>query len=137
MPSTRSSLARRAFTALLSLTWALVALAHDMSPAARKEVETLLAHVGSSGCEFYRGGTWYNAVDAKSHLERKFRYMANRQMIATAEEFIAKGASKSSMTGEAYSIRCNKAAVQPSAAWLEAELRKLRMPGAAPSQPAR
>ena len=113
------------------------AQANDMSAAARKEIDQLLLRVGNSGCEFFRSGTWHNAADAQTHLDRKLRYMVTRGMVSTPEDFIAKGATGSSLTGEAYSIRCRNGASQPSATWLDAELRAMRHPAAAASQPRR
>lgn len=86
----------------------------------------MLGRVATSGCEFYRAGTWYPATDARGHLERKVRYLVARNMISTAEDFIVMAATRSSMTDEAYAIRCHGGAPQPSAVWLEAELRTLR-----------
>ena len=102
------------------------ALAVEISETARREVDQILARVAQSGCEFYRAGSWYTAADARSHLERKYRYLAARNMIGTAEDFVALAGTRSSMTNEAYAIRCRGQAVQPSAAWLTAELRSLR-----------
>ncbi len=111
------------------------AQAHEFSAASRKEVDHLLARIGASGCEFYRGGSWHNAVDARSHLENKLRYMTGRNLLGSADQFIADAATRSSMTGEAYAIRCPNAPSQPSAAWLNSELRAMRQPKAAASQP--
>ena len=52
--------------------------------------------------------------------------LATRQMLGSAEDFIAKAATRSSLTGEAYAIRCPQRPVQPSAVWLESELQALR-----------
>lgn len=102
------------------------AVAAEISDTARREVAHLLARVAQSGCEFYRAGSWYSAGDARDHLERKYRYLVARQMIGTSEDFVALAGTRSSMTDEAYAIRCRGVAAQPSAAWLTAELRSLR-----------
>ncbi len=86
----------------------------------------MLARVVSSGCEFGRGSTWHSGPDARVHLERKLGYLSARGMVASAEDFITMAATRSSMTGEAYTIRCKPNPAQPSAAWMEAELKALR-----------
>lgn len=86
----------------------------------------MLSRVVSSGCEFGRGSTWHTGADARVHLERKLGYLSARGMVASAEDFIAMAATRSSMTGEAYAIRCKPNPAQPSATWMEAELKALR-----------
>jgi hypothetical protein len=104
--------------------------AAELSEASRREVDELLARVGKSGCEFYRGGSWYNAEKARDHLERKYRYLAVRNLLGSAEDFVVMGGTRSSMTNEPYAIRCGSAAAQPSAAWLTEELRTIRQASA-------
>ena len=48
-----------------------------------------------------------------------------RGLIATAEDFIARAATESSLSGEAYRVRCSET-VFTSAEWLTAQLRSLR-----------
>jgi hypothetical protein len=55
------------------------------------------------GAKFYRNGTWYDATAAASHLRMK-REKAGKA-IKTANDFINRIASESSMTGEAYKIK--------------------------------
>lgn len=111
---------------LLSLAGCGAAGAAEISDTARREVAQLLTRVAQSGCEFYRAGSWYSAGEARDHLERKYRYLVARQMIATSEDFVALAGTRSSMTDEAYAIRCRGATAQPSAVWLTTELRSLR-----------
>jgi hypothetical protein len=102
------------------------ALASELSAEARKEVDHLLHIVGTSRCEFYRAGTWHSAAVAQAHLEHKYQYLATRQMLSSAEDFIVKAATRSSLTGEPYAIRCPQMPAKPSAVWLESELLALR-----------
>jgi hypothetical protein len=90
------------------------------------EVEYLLQHIESSGCEFYRNGSWYDAAHAKAHLRMKYDYLAARNQIGSAEEFIDKAASKSSLSGQAYKIRCEGADVVESNPWLREALEHYR-----------
>lgn len=112
-------------------------LGAELSSLARKEVDQLLATIGNSRCEFYRAGTWHSAAAAQAHLEHKFQYLATRQMLTSTEDFISKAATRSSLTGEAYAIRCQAMPAQPSSAWLEAELRSLRSRSSTGATPAR
>lgn len=94
--------------------------------AAAQEIGQLIAALGSSGCTFQRNGNWHDAAAAQEHLQRKFEWLRDRGRIASAEQFIEDGASRSSMTGRAYQVRCPGQPVQTSAAWLRARLRDLR-----------
>lgn len=110
-------------------------LAVELSEVARREVAELLARVEKSPCEFNRSGTWYSGAQARNHLQRKYLYLAERGRLGSAEEFVSLAASKSSITGEPYLIRCGAAAPVTSAAWLDGELRKVRAVPAPPPAP--
>jgi hypothetical protein len=99
--------------------------ARSLTPVAEAEIRHLLDYLSSSGCAFYRNGTWYPADRARAHLERKYDYLRERRLIGSAEDFIARAATQSSLSGEAYRVRCDTKVV-PSAAWLSAELTRLR-----------
>jgi hypothetical protein len=90
------------------------------------EIDYLLQHIESSGCEFYRNGSWYDAAHAKAHLRMKYNYLAARNQIGSAEEFIDNAASKSSLSGQAYKIRCEGADVVESNLWLRDALEHYR-----------
>lgn len=109
----------------VSLVLAMIPVA---APAAtmESEVPQLLGRMETSGCEFYRNGTWASGATARAHLERKYRAMRDRQMIATTEEFIERGASRSSMSGEAYRVRCGQAQPVESGVWFGEQLRRYR-----------
>ena len=99
------------------------------SPVALVEIAHLLAYVASSGCQFNRNGTWHDSRSA--HLAKKERYRQDRGQIASAEDFIARAATKSSMTRRPYSVRCASGPVVASSQRLEAELTRFRMAEAA------
>lgn len=120
---------------LLALTCLPALGAAQLNDTARQEVEALLRAVGSSGCEFVRGGTAYTATKAQEHLQQKFAYLDSRGQLKSAEDFIVKAGTRSSMTGEAYGIRCAGTGLQASDAWLQARLKAMRPPG--PAQPRR
>src|SRR6266702_6846502 len=85
----------------LFVLWSLLPLAGARGEAPRAtlvEIEYLLQHVGTSGCEFYRNGSWYDAVRAESHLRDKYKYLDARHQINSAEDFIDRAATKSSLS---------------------------------------
>lgn len=71
-------------------------------------------------------GASYPAPEASAHLAKKERYLEEHGQIATAEDFIAKAATKSSMTGKPYTVRCGSEPAIASDEWLLAELRRSR-----------
>ena len=84
---------------------------------AQTEIEYLLAKIGGSDCKFYRNGSWYDAKRARMHLQQKYDYLAKRNLLSSADDFIAQAATQSSLSGRAYAIKCNDETV-PSAQWL-------------------
>ena len=97
-----------------------------LPPAAAMEVNYLLKQVESSGCEFYRNGSWYDAAHAMAHLRVKFDYLVAKNMIATAEDFIDKAASMSSLSGKVYRVKFPGGAEIESGQWLRSVLERYR-----------
>jgi hypothetical protein len=89
-----------------------------------EEIAHLLDFVAGSPCTFIRNGRAYPAVEARVHLERK--YAALKDRIRTAEDFISLAASRSSVSGEPYRVRCDPGGEQETSAWLSAELQRFR-----------
>jgi hypothetical protein len=108
------------------LTMGASSLAATPSTAGRAEIEHLLAFVAKSGCQFNRNGTWHPAPEASAHLAKKERYLEDRGQIASPEDFIAQAATKSSITGKPYTVRCGSEPAIASDEWLTAELRRFR-----------
>lgn len=98
----------------------------DLTPAAQAEIAHLLDYLDASGCQFLRGGTWHDAHASRAHVETKYRFVQDRNLVGSAEEFIDKAVTASSVTGVAYQVRCGSAAPVASATWLKAELDRLR-----------
>jgi hypothetical protein len=124
-------------TLLLLLTGAFVsasAAAAPLPPAARAEIDGLLARLEGSGCEFYRNGSRHTAAETTPHLLGKLKYLEDRGAVQTAEQFIDLAASRSSVTGQAYLIKCGTAAPMESGAWLRSQLKAMR--AGAPAAPA-
>ena len=122
---------RRAIPTLLLFAALLTAGASSWAGApsteARAEIEHLLAFVAKSGCQFNRNNTWYSSPEASAHLAKKEHYLEEHGQIASAEDFIAKAATKSSMTGRPYTVRCGSEPAIASDEWLMAELRRSRL----------
>jgi hypothetical protein len=107
--------------------WACaLAFAGEMTPVTQKEIAQLLERIEASNCSFGRNGSWHPPADARKHLQMKVDYMVKRNMLGSTEEFISKAATSSSVSGEAYQIRCGNNAPMPSATWLTAELKRIR-----------
>ena len=108
--------------------------AHAAPPAvASTEINYLLDFVDRSGCQFYRNGSWYDSHRAQSHLRTKYDYLVARDRIKSAEDFIDQAATQSSVSGEAYQIRCEAGPALPSNRWLRTALSDYRSFGAHPA----
>jgi hypothetical protein len=104
----------------------VAAMAAEPNADARVEIEHLLDYLGRSGCEFNRNGHWYSAADAQAHVEKKYAYLLKKGWISTAEEFIARAATESSVSGKPYQVRCGRAPAVPSGQWMQDELKRFR-----------
>jgi len=93
---------------------------------AEVEINHLLGLIEQSGCEFFRNGTWYDAQRAQAHLRAKYDAMVARNQVNTAEDFIEKAASSSSLSGQPYQIRCSGSAAMPTSQWFSAALAQYR-----------
>ena len=106
----------------LAIFWgAMLAVAAHAATA--DEIQHLLDYVGGSGCTFVRNGVESDATAARKHLATKYEYAKGR--IASAEDFIRSLASRSSMTGQPYVVRCGASQLL-SEDWLTNELRRYR-----------
>src|SRR5690349_12823304 len=76
------------------------------STTARKEIAQLMDALSHSGSQFQRNGSWYGAGEAHAHLQRKYDYLLKKDKADTAEQFIERAASQSSMSGRAYRVKC-------------------------------
>lgn len=82
-----------------------------------QEIAYLFGYLEKSGCEFNRNGSWYAAVEASKHLRDKYDYLVDKGVVDSAETFIKRAASESSMSGNAYQVKCANAPVMKSADW--------------------
>ncbi len=89
-----------------------------------KEVNHLLAFVKNSGCIINRNGSDYPAVKGVSHIEMKYDYF--RDDINNTEEFIEYSATKSTMSGDYYTVTCTGKKSINTQDWLMNELKRFR-----------
>jgi hypothetical protein len=124
----KPKLASLILNALLIATILFVSPAHSVtpSPVAREEIDALLMRLKTSGCQFRRNGAWHSADEAQTHLQRKLDYLLKRGAVATAEQFIERAATQSSVTGQAYLVKCGSRPPVPSAEWLAFQLQVMR-----------
>jgi len=122
------SAVRTVRSVLLGALLGLLATSASAEPPlqAQREIAQLIDALGSSGCEFQRNGKWYPAGEARTHLQRKYDYLRKRDLVASAEQFIERAGTQSSMSGKAYAVRCPGQGTMPSAQWLGARLSGLR-----------
>lgn len=109
--------------------FACSSVAFGADPA--REIVGLIDALAHSGCQFERNGRWYDADRARAHLQRKYDWLRKRDLVATPEQFIERAASRSSLSGKPYHVRCPGKPVQESATWFDAVLRRLRAADAA------
>jgi hypothetical protein len=104
--------------------------AATVTDVTQAEVTFLLEYVGQSGCDFHRNGTWHDAKRAREHLRYKYESLRAAGRIGTADEFIDGAATKSSLSGRPYLIRCPGGATVTSNEWLRVALVRYRLQGA-------
>ena len=118
---------RSRWFALLALGLALAPPARAEPPAiVQQEIDHLIRYFGESGCEFRRNGAWNNARAAQEHVRGKYDFLVKLGRIDTATDFIDKAASKSSLSGQPYEIRCGDRLPVLSGLWLGDELTRYR-----------
>ena len=87
------------------------------------EITHLLGFVESATCQFIRNGQTYSGPRAASHMKRKYSYFKDR--IKTAESFIELAATRSTVSGRIYLVRCHGKEI-PTHEWLQKELAAFR-----------
>ena len=101
------------------------------SAQAQREIRYLMDALSQSQCQFQRNGSWYGREEARAHLQRKYEYLLKRDQVDTAEQFIERAASRSSMSGKAYRVRCPGQPEVDAASWFGSRLKALRDSGGA------
>jgi Family of unknown function (DUF5329) len=112
---------------ILGLVFTLGGWAAAAPPSiANTEISYLLGFIEQSGCQFYRNGSWYDSKKAEVHLREKYDYLAAKGLINSAEDFIEQAATKSSLSGKAYAIKCGADPVMTTDQWLREALARYR-----------
>ena len=118
---------RSTMGSVLMLGLLLAPVVHAEPPiGVQIEVNFLLGYLEGSGCQFYRNGTWHDSIAAQTHLRDKYKYLVARNLVNTTEQFIERGATESSLSGQPYEVRCNGGATVTSSQWLRDELARFR-----------
>lgn len=68
------------------------------------EIQHLMEFISTTDCTIIRNGKEYDGLQAHNHIAGKYERV--KQRIKTAEDFIFKIASRSSLSGRNYMIRC-------------------------------
>jgi hypothetical protein len=103
-----------------------VAAAAEPAQLAAAEIQYLLQATENSGCEFYRNGSWHSAAEARTHLAQKYDQAQKQSALRSADDFIEVVATRSSVTGELYLLRCQDAKPVASASWFRETLKRYR-----------
>jgi len=111
---------------LLCIFFSVPLFAGDPPPAVQAEVAHLLDYIDSSGCRFWRNGSWYDAHQARAHLELKYRYLCKKGGVLSTEDVIELIGSRSSLSGKPYEIKCGDTAPVFTGDWLRQELSRFR-----------
>jgi len=110
----------RTIVIVAALLYCVALFADDQNP----EIDHLLGAIGKSECAFVRNGTRHSAEKAEEHLRMK--YKRGRRYATSAETFIERLASKSSMTRKLYMMECPGVEAEPAGEWLMRRLEEFR-----------
>ncbi len=115
---------------ILSLLFMFLTLPYSIdrayadSVSVSSEIDHLIAYVTASDCSFIRNGSVHPTSEAVEHMKKKYQYF--KKKINSAEQFIELSASKSTMSGKPYFIKCPGAKQKQSRIWLLEELHHYR-----------
>ena len=109
---------------LISIVAIFLAPVVASAEEAAAEIEYLVSAIGASDCTFIRNGKRHDASNAEAHLRMK--YKRGKRYAPTAEKFIERLASASSMSKKPYYIECDGQEAVPSGDWLMAHLHEYR-----------
>lgn len=100
------------------------AIALGLDPQTKAEIDELITFVQTSDVRFIRNGREYSAAEGAQHLRYKLDRAGNR--VKTTDDFIARIASNSYMSGKPYLVKFTDGHTQPTGDWLWAHLAKAR-----------
>ena len=111
-------------TIISALIFVSTAAIADVPPRQLSEVKHLLDFIKNSGCIINRNGTDHPADKGISHIETKYDYF--RDDINSTEDFIELSATKSTMSGDYYTVTCPGENTIRTQDWLLTELKSFR-----------
>lgn len=94
----------------------------------QEKINSLLDALTTSNITFIRNGEEHDGAWAKNHLAEKLKDA--KPAVTTADEFITKVASKSSESGQPYTIKMANGKTMESGDWLKMKLAGLMQPSA-------
>jgi hypothetical protein len=109
--------------ALILLVILVVSHRAESEEGVNREINHLLQYIENAGCTFIRNHKAYDGAEARAHIQKKYDYFKAR--IKTTEDFITYAATKSTMSGKPYKVRCKGREIF-CAEWLNVELAKFR-----------
>lgn len=112
------------FVFLITATLVCSAVIADISTKSKIEIEYLISFVETSPCKINRNGKYYNGKEAIVHIQKKYAFFKND--ISTAEQFIDYSATKSTLSGKYYSVKCGSGQPFKTSDWLLNELNNYR-----------
>jgi hypothetical protein len=110
------------FAIVLILT--LTSVNADVTAEQKLETSHLLDFVRNTPCKVIRNGKAYDGNRAVTHIQNKYDYF--KDDIATTEQFIELSATRSTMSGEYYTVVCGDAQPVRTKDWLLQELKNYR-----------
>ena len=111
-------------TPLILLTLLSTTTYADISKNTKAEINHLITFVKTSTCLINRNGDEHNGNDAIEHIQKKYDYYKDE--INSAEQFIEYSATKSTMSGNFYKVKCGDAQPIKTQLWLLDELKTYR-----------
>ena len=97
----------------------------DVPVEYQDEVEHLINFVKNTSCQINRNGEYHIGAKAIAHIQKKYRYF--KDDISTTEQFIDYSATKSTMSGKYYMVKCGGQEPEKTRDWLLKELKKYRV----------
>lgn len=104
----------------------LSAYARELPAQVQDQIGHLLVFIADSECKFMRNGNWYDSSEAAKHIKRKFEYVRDKGLVNSAEDFVQYSATKSSLSGRKYRVKCGDGPEMNSSDWLQVELSRYR-----------
>jgi len=96
-----------------------------------EEISHLLQYIEKSECVLFRNGKEHTPAEALEHIRMKYEHV--RKKVKAAEDFIEYAATKSSLSGKPYLVRCAEKE-RPTGEWLREELVRFRQPATSPEK---